>query len=143
MYRTRLVMMAGLIFGIMVSLSGCHNGDHHINGVSSRMFYENHLHLLENSNAVIIDGRTAEMFAGGHLKNAVNIDADAPNLSETLKQYADRPLIVVYCTNIRRTSRIVHTLSDFYEGEIFYIEDGIQGWKRNGFPVSVKSVSDN
>ncbi|MFO7873800.1 MAG: rhodanese-like domain-containing protein [Bacteroidales bacterium] len=143
MYRIRLVMMAGLIFGIMVSLLGCHNEDHHINGMSSRVFYEEYLHLLEDSNVVIIDGRTAEMFAGGHLKNAVNIDADGPDLSEKLKLYADQPMIVVYCTTNRRTSKIVQTLSDFYEGEILYIEDGIRGWKRNGFPVSGKFVSDN
>lgn len=138
------VLYCTLFLGLLAGMaSGCQQNNSGANGVSAREFYANHYHLLNDNNAVIVDGRTAEMFASGHLKNAVNVYADGPELSEKLKQYADKPLIVVYCTTIRRTIRIVRTLSNFYEGGILYIKDCIQGWKRNGFQVSVKSVSDN
>ena len=105
-------------------------------GVSSLEFFEHHRHLLEDDGALIIDGRTAEMFASGHLINAINIDADDPNLVLLLQEHVDEPLIVVYCTTDRRTGDIVETLMKFYQGDIIYISDGIRGWQQNGLPVS-------
>lgn len=107
-----------------------------IKGISSTEFYDNHQQLLHEGNTLIIDGRTAEMFSGGHLKNAVNIDADDPDLELLLQQHLDEPLIVVYCTTIRRTLKIVNTLRSIYKGEIIFIHDGISGWKRNGLPLT-------
>ena len=103
-------------------------------GVSSLEFHENHQHLLEDGGALIIDGRTATMFASGHLKNAINIDADDPNLLSLLRKHLEEPIIVIYCTTIRRTNKIVNTLRGFYEGEIIYISDGLRGWQQNGLP---------
>ena len=105
-------------------------------GVSSLEFYKNHRHLLEDDGALIIDGRTATMFASGHLKNAINIDADDLNLIELLQEHSHEPLIVVYCTTDRRTGDIVEALMEFYQGDIIYISDGIRGWQQNGLPVS-------
>jgi len=104
-----------------------------ITAVNSHEFFDNYLHLLEDGNAVIIDGRTQRMFSGGHLKNAINIDADDPDLVVLLQPYLNEPLIVVYCTTIRRTVKIVNTLMDIYEGNIILITDGIKGWQQNGY----------
>ena len=118
-----------------VSLPGKSSGQQLI-GVSSLEFFEHHRHLLENDGALIIDGRTAEMFASGHLKKAINIDADDLNLIELLQEHSHEPLIVVYCTTDRRTGDIVEALMEFYKGDIIYISDGIRGWQQNGLPVS-------
>ena len=106
-----------------------------VTAVSSQEFFENYLHLLEDGKTVVIDGRTQRMFSEGHLKNAINIDADDTSLVPLLEQHLDEPLIVVYCTTVRRTTDIVNALRDMYEGEIMYINDGLRGWKSNGYPV--------
>ncbi len=107
-----------------------------INAVNSEEFFKEYKHLLEDGETVIIDGRTRQMFSGGHLKNAINIDADDPSLVSLLQEHLEKPRIVVYCTTLRRTTKIVNTLRGMYEGEIIYISDGISEWQRNGFPVS-------
>ncbi len=113
-----------------------------INAVNSQEFYENYRHLLDDGETLIIDGRTERMYSGGHLKNAINIDADDPRLIPLLKQHLNVPLIVVYCTTMRRTSKIVNTLRDMYDGEIIYISDGLRGWRQNGFPIAgISSLS--
>ncbi len=106
-----------------------------VTGMSSVEFYKNYRHLLDDGGALIIDGRTATMFASGHLENAINIDADDPNLIPLLQEHLDEPLIVVYCTTMRRTNKIVNTLRGLYEGEIIYIRDGLRGWQQNRLPV--------
>lgn len=117
-------------------MAACKEDNSKFIGVSSGEFYNNYRHLLEEGGALVIDGRTREMFEDGHLQHAINIDADDEDLLELLKQHTDEPLIVVYCTTNRRTGKIVNTLSTFYEGEVIYIDDGIRGWQRNGLPLS-------
>jgi rhodanese-related sulfurtransferase len=106
-----------------------------VTAVPSHQFFFNYQHLLDDEETLVIDGRTRKMFTVGHLKNAINIDADDPDLIQLLRQQLEEPLIVVYCTTVRRTTDIVNTLRGMYDGEIIYISDGIRGWLRNGFPV--------
>ncbi len=118
-----LLSAHGMVFGQQVT------------PVSSQTFYDNYRHLLDDGETLIIDGRTQRMFSGGHLNNAINIDADDPRLIPLLQQHLDEPLIVVYCTTMRRTNKIVNTLRGMYDGEIIYISDGLSGWRLHGFPV--------
>jgi len=104
-----------------------------LTAVTSQEFFDNYLHLLNDDESLVIDGRTQRMFSGGHLKNAVNIDADDPDLLTLLQQHLNEPQIVVYCTNVRRTIKIVSTLIEIYDGNIIFITDGIKGWKQNGY----------
>lgn len=138
----RIILTLLLLVLFIGLLSGCRQDDHGFTGVSSQEFFSRHMHLLEADSAVVIDGRTREMYLGGHLKNAINIDADQEGLTALLREYAKEPLIVVYCTTNRRTGRILKALEGFYEGEVIYINDGIQGWRQNGFPLSMVSESD-
>jgi phage shock protein E len=103
--------------------------------VTAREFFDNYLYLLEDKETIVIDGRTQEMFSDGHLKNAINIDADDPDFLELIQPYLEKPRILVYCTTVRRTTKIVNFLTGIYDGEIIYICDGIRGWLQNGYPV--------
>ncbi len=115
---------------VVVSLSG-----QHTLGISSADFYEKYALLFDDTNVVIIDGRTPQMYASGHLKNAICIDADDENLEALLRDNVTRAdTVVVYCTTVRRTTQIVQCLESFYEGRIIYIQDGISGWKTNELP---------
>jgi phage shock protein E len=105
--------------------------------VTSVEFYENHYHLLTDSNVVVIDGRTPAMFATGHILNAIQIDADVENVEALLKAAAIKPTIVVICTTNRRTGDIIKSLDTFYKGRIIAIDDGMRGWKENGLPIIV------
>ncbi len=135
-----LFLIIAAVFGIMVFQNNACGQQ--ITAVNSQTFFDDYRHLLEDENALIIDGRTQRMFSGGHLKNAINIDADDPDLVNLLQPHLNEPLIVVYCTTMRRTTKIVNTLREFFDGEIMVISDGIQGWQRNGLPVSgISSLS--
>ncbi len=135
-----LFLIVAVVFGIMVFQNNACGQQ--ITAVNSQEFFDNYLHLLEDGNALIIDGRTQRMFSGGHLKNAINIDADDPDLLTLLQQHLNEPQIVVYCTTVRRTIKIVSTLIDIYDGNIIFISDGIRGWLQNGYPHIVFTIDD-
>ncbi len=119
---------------IMLILS-CSTRSGEVTALSSLEFYEQHFEAVQNGRLLLIDGRTDKMFSEGHIENAINIDADDENLQQLLEEHAGEPVIAVYCTTIRRTTKIVNTLLEFYTGEIIYIKDGITGWKANNLPV--------
>lgn len=114
-----------------------------IKAIDSEEFFKDYLHLLENGETLIIDGRTRQMFSTGYLKNAINIDADDPNLMNLLQPHLNEPQIVVYCTTVRRTIKIVNTLIEIYDGNIIFITDGIRGWRKNGYPYVEFTDEDN
>jgi rhodanese-related sulfurtransferase len=110
-----------------------------ITGLTSLEFFKLYGERIDDGSLLLIDGRTDAMFAAEHIGKAVNIDADAYNLEELLLNHLDQPLIVVYCTTIRRTTDIVNKLRGSYNGEIIIIRDGIVGWKQNGLPLNKRS----
>jgi rhodanese-related sulfurtransferase len=107
-----------------------------ITEVSSLEFYENHMQLLEEETTVLIDGRSKEMFEEGHIAGAVFIDAFQDGFLPGLSSYAGKSVIVVYCTNRRRSTVLIDALKTFYTGHIVCICDGITGWKQNNLPVA-------
>ncbi len=91
----------------------------------------------QNTPECIIDGRTAAMFASGHIENAVNINAFDDNADEQLVEYLTCNPLMVYCTNQRRAETIIEILKNLgYRNEIIFMADGINGWKANGYETT-------
>ncbi len=134
MFKYKLLLLSVLLMTFFFHCNSPNMFGQSTKGVTATEFFEHHIDLLYDNETLIIDGRTDDMFAVGHIENAINIDADMENLEDELKKHIDVPRIVVYCTTNRRTYDIVDVLEKIYEGEIIYISDGITGWRANGFP---------
>lgn len=140
MFKTKFFVFQIII--MIVLGNSCNIYGQSVTGVTAIEFFEHYLHMLHDEQTLVIDGRTDEMFAGGHLENSINIDADMENLEDELKKHIKVPRIVVYCTTNRRTYDIIYVLEKIYKGEIIYISDGITGWRTNGFPERKISATD-
>lgn len=89
-----------------------------------------------DTGTVLIDGRSASMFAEKHIEGAINIDAFAEESSKKLKSYLNTKTIIVYCSNHRRSEMLIEKLKELqYNGEIVFITDGINGWISSGFEI--------
>lgn len=90
----------------------------------------------DSVNTILIDGRSKEMFAEKHIKNAINIDSFGDSLSYKLEKYIGKNEVVVYCTNQRRAEIIIEKLFQLqYQGNIVFISDGITGWINADYPT--------
>ncbi len=88
----------------------------------------------DTDSSIMLDGRSAEMFAEKHIEGAVNIDAFQETLSSELEKYLDVNELIVYCTNSRRAELIIENLQEMhYSGKIIFISDGINGWILAGY----------
>ncbi len=87
----------------------------------------------------IIDGRDSAMFYSGHIENAIFIDAFSEEIHSFLINYTGCDTLVVYCTNQTRSEKIIDKLKKLdYQGKIIYMQDGINGWKNNDFPIIIQ-----
>ena len=90
---------------------------------------------LINNDAVVIDIRSADAFARGHIVNAKNIPADElDGKVDQLEQYKTKPIIAV-CDSGVTTTRAVSTLRGSGFETVFGLKGGMSGWGQAGLPV--------
>ncbi len=93
--------------------------------------------LLSNKNITVIDVRTQEEFAEGHIAGAKNVNFNSPSFLERMKEYEGKS-ILVHCAAGGRSARALEALPKGSYGEIFHLNKGFNGWVEAGKPVSMK-----
>ena len=92
--------------------------------------------LMNDPNVVVLDVRTADEFAEGHLEGALNIDQAQNDFIEKVKETltTDRT-IAVYCRSGRRSASAAGRLAA--EGyKAVNLKGGIIAWKEAKMPVT-------
>jgi rhodanese-related sulfurtransferase len=91
--------------------------------------------LVKDSNVVVLDVRTADEFAEGHIERAVNIDYKKDDFMDRAK--ATLPTgktIAIYCRSGRRSANAASMLAP--EGYVLVnLKGGIIDWQNAGMPV--------
>ena len=90
--------------------------------------------VAENPNITIIDVRTPEEYAGGHVPNAVNIDFKSPEFAQGLKRLpTDKPYIV-YCRTGHRSGLSMDAFKQLGFKHVYNVAGGITAWQGTGLP---------
>lgn len=80
----------------------------------------------------LVDVRTAEEYAEGHLPGAINVDVKQDSFTEQAKLLGDT--LAVYCLRGSRSMKAATLLAK--EGkEVYNLAGGITAWKEAGMPV--------
>jgi len=92
--------------------------------------------------ALMIDVRTPDEFAEGHIPGARNVDFLGDDFEKQIAALpADRPLIV-HCAAGNRSSKAVAKISAMQKfAQIFHLKSGFNGWKAAGKPVETKPAA--
>lgn len=68
--------------------------------------------MLKNSNALVLDVRTPEEFATGHLKGARNLDFRAPDFRDQLMKLDTAQTYVLYCQSGNRSGQTLKLMKE-------------------------------
>jgi len=123
------------IFALFAFLLGC------FSGCAQKVFKDADVQEFEKITAeksvVILDVRTPQEFADGHIKDAVNIDVKADSFKdEALRQLSDKnQMIAVYCRSGRRSVTAANILSEEGYKNIVNLKGGILVWQLSGKAV--------
>ena len=91
--------------------------------------------LVRDSNVVVLDVRTADEFAEGHIERAVNIDYKKDDFMDKAKAALPTgKTIAIYCRSGRRSGNAASMLAP--EGYVLVnLKGGIIDWQNAGMPV--------
>jgi len=90
---------------------------------------------VKNNDWMLIDVRSPEEFAEGHIPGAVNMPYDAiDDYINELEGNKDKP-IIVYCRSGRRAKLAMKVLEALEFSEVMHLEGDMLGWSAAGLPV--------
>jgi rhodanese-related sulfurtransferase len=93
---------------------------------------------LINSGALVLDVRSAEAFAGGHIIDARHIAADdlAKEAESLKKKYREKPVIVC-CDSGMTSAGAANTLKAQGFSQVVNLRGGLQAWKQENLPLVI------
>lgn len=91
--------------------------------------------LLLDTNVVILDVRTPEEFATGHLIQAQNLDIMNPAFNECLSTLDKQKTYLVYCKSGGRSARAMAKMEELGFTTVCNMQGGITAWQAAKKPM--------
>ena len=81
---------------------------------------------------VILDVRTPQEFAAGHMPGAVNIDVNSPEFDKKVATLDPKKTYLVHCAAGFRGSKACEKLQKLSFGRVYNLEGGMKAWEKAG-----------
>lgn len=94
----------------------------------------------QSTELLIIDVRTPQEFAAGHVPNAINIPV-AMIQEGKFDFNNESKKIVVYCRSGRRAQAALNELHDAGFDNLFHLEGDMSAWEAEGLPIEMPTSS--
>ncbi len=91
--------------------------------------------LKSDENVAVLDVRTPEEYAEGHIDGAINIDFRADDFSDQVRQLDRETPYVVHCRSGGRSTASLDILQDLGFRRIYHLDEGINGWLEAELPL--------
>jgi rhodanese-related sulfurtransferase len=84
---------------------------------------------------VVLDVRTPEEFADGHIEGATMIDFYSPNFRDQLAELDPDQPYLIYCRSGNRSGQTRAILEELDFADVADVDGGIVAWQAEGLPV--------
>ena len=134
--RTRNTTLAATVLAAALVLGACGGSTATANDLQLQPVAEIQA-IVETPPAdlVILDIRTPEEFAAGHLVGAINIDYYATDFETQLAALNLDVPYVMYCNSGNRSSNALPVMDSIGFQEVHELDGGIQAWFGAGLPT--------
>lgn len=93
--------------------------------------------LITNSpDLVVIDVRTPEEFAQGHIEGAINVNLQAENFVEELTKLDRADGYLLHCKSGARSAKALEVMKEQDFKSVAHMADGFDGWQAAGLEVA-------
>lgn len=86
--------------------------------------------------AELIDVRTPEEFAAGHIEGAVNIDIASSDFATRISQLDPKKTYAVYCHSGNRSGVATTQMANSGFTNVYDLDGGIIAWEQDGYPLT-------
>lgn len=91
--------------------------------------------LVEKGDGLLLDVRTDQEYAAGHLEGSTQIDFYSPDFQEKIKQLNPETTVYVYCRSGGRSGETAKLMKELGFKAVYNLEGGIGAWQGSGKPV--------
>ena len=91
--------------------------------------------LKDNPKVVVLDVRTPEEFAKGHIAGAKNVDFKAADFAEKVSALDKGKTYLVHCGSGRRSTKSLEVFQAQNISSILHLNEGFKAWEAAGKPV--------
>jgi len=94
--------------------------------------------IQENQNKpdfIILDVRTPEEFADGHIENAANIDFHSETFRDELDNLDKNKTYLIYCRSGSRSGKALNIIAELNFEEVYNVSGGISTWNAEELPT--------
>ena len=92
-------------------------------------------HKRQEKNAVVLDVRTPEEFARGHVPGAVNLDFFDPQFRAKIDKLDRHKTYLVHCAKGVRSRQAASQMQKLDFPSLFDFSGGFEQWKKAGKPI--------
>ncbi|WP_122261786.1 rhodanese-like domain-containing protein [Ornithinimicrobium cerasi] len=97
---------------------------------------EDFAQVVAEAGTVVIDVRTPQEYAEGHLEGALNLDVSAPGFSQELEGLDPDASYAVYCRTGVRSAAALQIMRDHGFTSLVHLAGGVTAWTKAGKPVA-------
>lgn len=94
--------------------------------------------LIAEKKATVLDIRTPEEFAEGHIPGAVNIDFMDDDFTKKIGALDKSKTYVVHCAGGGRSGKSMPVFDESKFQNVLHLQSGFKGWQSAGKPVEKK-----
>lgn len=92
--------------------------------------------ITAHPKAVVIDVRTPDEFAEGHIAHAINVDYRAEDFRGQLDALDKNAHYVLHCKSGNRSGKSLEIMKELGFSRITHMDGGFDGWKAAGLDVA-------
>jgi rhodanese-related sulfurtransferase len=123
--------MKNIFFLIMVVLvASCSSKENNASSVGADDFKSQ-----IDAGATVLDVRTPDEFASGHIENSINVDFRNSSFQENILMLDKTKNYAVYCASGVRSGKAADVMKEQGFASVYTLEGGIKTWKDKGLPL--------
>ena len=92
--------------------------------------------INNNDNLTVVDVRTPQEYASGHLPQAINLDFRSQTFKDELGKLDKSKAYLVYCQSGNRSQKALDTMKELGFMEVYNMTGGISQWNANNLPIA-------
>ena len=130
-----LTLSVSLVIGVAL-MGGCvGDGTATIEDITPQEAFTLIQNNQDNPDFVIIDVRTPEEFADGHIENASNIDFYSDTFRDELDNLDKNKTYFIYCRSGGRSGNALNIMAELDFTEVYNMSGGIIAWDAEELPT--------
>lgn len=88
-----------------------------------------------DAGATLIDVRTVEEYAGGHISGSLNMDINNPGFEENVRMLDKSKTYAVYCASGVRSGKAADLMRKNGFTAVYTLAGGVKTWSDKGLPL--------